>query len=161
MLYKFKFCLMNLECRLPTLMDRLALVWFFVSRWMTQEAPIFHFKTFRCTTFIHRTRPFVPIRYIFMWLKVFQLLLLGYFTLVNKYVMAVWTSSMDLLVRNRPLAKVVWKSCPWWSLRFYELLLVLNRKSDAGVATIVDKSYGYYFITFFNVGGHVNLDLSW
>ena len=34
-------------------------------------------------------------------------------------------------------------------------------ESDADVAALVDKSSGYYFIIFFYIVGHVNLDLSY
>ena len=60
-----------------------------------------------------------------------------------------------------PLDTVVWKYfiCCYFSSS--ELLLVLSRNYDAGVAALVEKSYGYYFIILFYIVGNVNIDLSW
>ena len=86
--------------------------------------------------------------------------MLGSLTLVDKYVMDVWISGLDLLVRNRPVSTVVRKSCIFCSFRFCSLLLVLNRKSYAGLAALDDKSSGYFYHLFYAVI-HVNINFCW
>ena len=107
-----------------------------------------HFKIFACSAFICCNISFVPTIYIIMRLNFFQSSVLWYFTLVYKYVMDVWMSSLFLLVRNRPLAEVVWKYCLLWSFILSALLLVFNRNYFVGVAALVEKYSGHYFIVF-------------
>ena len=111
--------------------------------------------------FSHKPFPFVNTRYIITRLKLFQSLVLGYFTLVDKYDMDMWMYGVDLLVRNSPLDTVAQKYHLCWSFSLSTLLLVFNRYYDVGVAALVDNPYVYSFITFFYIVLNVNLYLSW